>query len=141
MESHVFASLSATSRILAGLLMLALFIVPTVFYLLTLRRALILAGREHRRLEPGLVWLMLVPLFGLAWHFVLVRRVADAVQRWAKAHGQEVGDGGWGVGLAACILCCCAVLPVLGILGSVGGLVCTVLWWVKVANFNRLMQG
>jgi hypothetical protein len=137
--TNAFAALLGGSLLLAGLVLLALCLLPLVFYLLTMQRALTLAGKEHRNLEPGMVWLMFIPLFGLVWQFFIVKHVSEAVRSWAAANGKEVADGGWAIGLTAAILFCCGIVPVLGILASLGGLVCLIIWWVKVANFNTLM--
>lgn len=136
---HAFAAILGGGILFAGLLVLAACVLVTVFYLLTMQKALVLAGRENRSLEPGLVWLLFIPLFGLVWQFFIVRHVSSAVKNWAAAHGRNVGDGGWAIGLAACILVSLGALPHLGVLVSLAGLVCLIVWWVKVAHFNELM--
>lgn len=110
-----------------------------VFYCLTMQKALTLAGSVHRTLEPGLVWLLFIPLFGSVWDFFVVKHVSDSVKRWATTQGREVGDGGRAIGLTACILNCCCLIPFFGIPCQVGWLVCMILWWVKVAKLNKLM--
>ena len=92
--TNAFAALLGGSLLLAGLVLLALCLLPLVFYLLTMQRALTLAGKEHRNLEPGMVWLMFIPLFGLVWQFFIVKHVSEAVRSWAAANGKEVADGG-----------------------------------------------
>ena len=125
--------------LLGCLVSLAICLAPAIFYALSMQKALRLAGPEHRSLEPAMVWLMFIPLFGMVWQFFVVKYVSDAVKSWAAANGQDVGDGGWTLGLVACILLCCSIVPLLGILASLGGLVCWIIWWVKVANFNAMM--
>ncbi len=40
-----------------------------------------------------------------------------------------------------CILICCGIIPLLGILCSLGGLVCWILYWVKIAGYsNRIAE-
>ena len=136
---NALAALLGGGIVLAGLGLLAILIVPTVFYLLCMQKALTLAGRENREMEPGMVWLMFIPLFGLVWQFFIVKHVSGAVKKWAAAHNKDVADGGWAIGLTACILCCCGIIPALGLLASIGGLVCLIIWWVKVAGFNATM--
>jgi hypothetical protein len=76
----------------------------------------------------------------MVWQFFIVRRVSEAVMNWAQGHGRNVADGGWTIGLTACILCCCGIIPVIGIFAAVAGLVCAIIWWAKVASFNALMS-
>ncbi|MGA2080220.1 MAG: hypothetical protein ABSH53_06360 [Holophaga sp.] len=139
-SNRALAALVGGSIFVALLVCLAILILPTVFYLLSMQKALTLAGRENRRMEPGMVWLMFIPLFGMVWQFFIVRRVSEAVMNWAQGHGRNVADGGWTIGLTACILCCCGIIPVIGIFAAVAGLVCAIIWWAKVASFNALMS-
>ena len=34
------------------------------------------------------------------------------------------------------VLACCGIIPVLGVLCSLGGLACWILYWVKVAGYS-----
>jgi hypothetical protein len=138
-DSNAVAALLGGSCLLILLVMVAIAVVPAVFYLLTMQKALNLAGREHRNMEPGLVWLSFIPFFGIVWQFFVVKHVSDAVKNWAAANDREVGDGGWNIGLAGCILFCCSWIPLLGPLAAIGGLVCHIIWWIKVADFNKMM--
>ena len=138
-QNKVLSAIMGGSILIGSLILLALAILVLVFYLLTMQKALTLAGKEHRRMEPGMVWLMLIPLFGLVWQFFIVNNVSEAVRSWAAAHDKDVADGGRTLGLTACILACCGIIPLLGILASIAALVCMILWWVKVSNFNSMM--
>jgi hypothetical protein len=35
-----------------------------------------------------------------------------------------------------CILACCSIIPFLGVLCSLGALVCWILYWVKIAGYS-----
>lgn len=135
------AALVGGSCFVIALVVVALLFVPLVFYCLSMQKALRLAGPENRSMEPGLVWLMFIPIFHLVWHFFVVKNVSEAARKWAVAHGKDLGDGGWSLGLTACILACCGIIPILGVLASIGALVCVIIWWVKVAGFNAMMEG
>ena len=114
-------------------------IIPSIFYLLCVQKTLKLAGPEHRKMGPSLVWLMLVPMVGFVWHFFMVKHVSDSVKSWANANEQNVGDAGWSIGLTGCILTCACILPSVGWLCGIGSLVCLTVWWTKVAKFNQMM--
>jgi hypothetical protein len=136
---------SALAAMLGGgclvfvLLAAAIGIAIAVFYILTMQKALNLAGERHQKMQPGMVWLMLIPLFNLVWHFFVVKNVSESIKSWADEHGEKVDDAGYTIGLIACIANCCGVVPVINLLAGPVGLVCFILWWVKVAGFNRLM--
>jgi divalent metal cation (Fe/Co/Zn/Cd) transporter len=124
-----------------ALLGLVIGIAIAVFYILTMQKALNLAGERHQKMNPGLVWLMLIPLFNLVWHFFVVKNVSESIKSWAAESGAKVDDAGYTVGLIACIANACGLVPVVNVLAVPVGLVCVIIWWVKVAGFNRLMSG
>jgi hypothetical protein len=102
-------------------LLIPLTIIPGIFYVLTLYRALTRCAPESRVMEPGLVWLLFVPL----------RRRGAAARR----------DTGRGLGLAMSILACAGFVPLLGILGGLACLVCWILYWVRIADLSRRLAG
>ncbi len=63
-------------------------IVVAVFSLMTLQTALSRCSRQNRSLSPGLVWLSLIPIFGLAWLFVVV--LAEGRSLGAEFHARGV---------------------------------------------------
>ena len=129
------------SCLIFALLLLAVGIAVAVFYILTMQKALTLAGERHQKMNPGLVWLMLIPLFNLVWHFFVVKNVSESIKSWAAENGQSVDDAGYTIGLVACIANCCGVIPFVNFLAGPVALVCVIIWWVKIAGFNKLMSG
>lgn len=71
-----------------------LFLVPSVFFLLTQQNTLKAIRRDNRRLRPGLVWLQLIPIFNLYWMFIVVTRIADSIY---KEHSSLTDDSILGV--------------------------------------------
>lgn len=123
------------------LLIIAVGIAIAVFYLLTMQKALTLAGERHQKMSPGLVWLMFIPLFNLVWHFFVVKNVSESIKSWAAENGQNVNDAGYTVGLVGCICNCLCIIPFINVLAGPAALICYIIWWVKVASFNKLMAG
>ena len=65
----------------------------------------------YRRQEPGMVWLLLIPLFGLVWNFFVWPKIAESFKAYFDAQGRtDVGDCGAGLALAVCICAACGVL-------------------------------
>lgn len=127
---------------LFGLIFLALVLLPAIFYLLNLQKALSRCAPESRTLDPGLVWLMLIPLFNLVWHFLLVSHISKSLHNeFARRNipGLEP-EPGRSLGLAMCILACCGIIPVLGLLAGLAGLICWIAYWAKIAGYARLLD-
>ena len=123
--------------LVGALVVLGIFLVPAIFYLLTLQKALNRCSPESRAMQPGMVWLMFIPLFNLVWHFMIVINLAKSLGAEFQKRGiQEEPNPGKNLGMVMCILACCGIIPLLGILCSLGALICWIIYWIKVAGFS-----
>ena len=87
---------------------------------------------EHRKMEPAMVWLLLIPCFSLVWNFFVFPRLSESYQSYFAARGRvDVGDCGRGIGMAYAICCACAIIPYLGILAGLAALVVLIVYLVK----------
>ena len=138
-NSDALAALLGGGCLIFALVLMAIGLAIAIFYILTMQKALDLAGERHQKMKPGLVWLLLIPLFNLVWHFFVVKHVSDSIKSWAEENGENVQDAGYTIGLVACIAQCCGIIPLVNMLAGPVSLVCLIIWWVKVAGFNKLM--
>lgn len=124
--------------LLAALIAFAICLIPAIFYILTLQKALNRCAPENRAMAPGLVWLLLIPLVNIVWHFFVVLNLAKSLGGEFNKRGiAEEANPGQKLGLIMCILVCCGIIPLLGVLCSLAALVCWILYWVKIAGFSR----
>ena len=139
MESHSTQEGLTIIGLLVGIFVVfAILLIPTIFYLLTLQKALNRCSPENRAMQPGMVWLMLIPLFNLIWHFLVVINLAKSLGAELQKRGiAEEPEPGKTIGLAMCILGACGLIPLLGGLCSLGSLVCWIVYWVKIAGFSN----
>ncbi len=128
--------------VLIILVAIAIGLIPMIFYLLTLQNTLKEVSPENQKMPPSNVWLMLIPLFGLVWSFIMVNRIADSLAaEFAKRNiPLEEQRPGYSIGLTFSILFCCGIIPVLGGLASLAGLVCWIIYWVKIAGYKTKLQ-
>ncbi|MCA9294856.1 MAG: hypothetical protein KC983_00025 [Phycisphaerales bacterium] len=85
--------------------------------------------REHRAMEPALVFLLLIPLFNIIWNFFVLTRIPASYERAFRAYGRtHPGDCGKGVGLAAAICYCGVFISCIPFLACIG-------WIPMVAAF------
>jgi hypothetical protein len=128
---------AAVGFLVGALIVFAIMLVPAIFYLLTLQKALNRCSPENRAMAPGMVWLMLIPLFNIVWHFFVVINIAKSLGAEFRQRGiAEEAEPGKQLGLIMCILACCGIIPLLGVLCSLGALVCVILYWIKIAGFS-----
>ena len=96
---------------------LVLFVV-FIFFLLTLQRALARCRPECRTMEPGQVWLNLIPLFNIAWMFITVLRISESLRNefYERGRSRRGDDYGQGLGIVTIppILCVANCAPLEG---------------------------
>ena len=123
------------------LILFAALILPTVFYLLTLQRALQKCSPKNRSQSPGLVWLEIVPFLGFIWQFVNVLAIGKSLGSELRARGIPTDSApAQSIGLAMCITGVCVVIPFVGTLLALAHLVLFIIYWVKVAEFSRQLD-
>lgn len=112
-------------------------LLPTIFYLLTLQKALNRCAVQNRTISPGQVWLLLIPLFNFIWNFIVVSRVSSSLANEFRMRKLTVEqDPGKTLGLAYSILLLCSIIPLLGFLSALGALVCWIIYWIKIADYS-----
>ncbi|WP_162903293.1 DUF4328 domain-containing protein [Taibaiella koreensis] len=128
---------SGLEALLVALVILALLVVPFVFYLITLQNTFKALQPENRRMPPGQVWLLFIPFFNIVWQFIVVNRLADSIQRELRARGIEAAETTRGPGKAYCILNCCSVIPLAGTVARLVALICWIIHWVKTNEYRK----
>lgn len=78
---------------------------------------------EHRKLKPGLVWLLMIPCFTIVWNFFVYPALAASYTAAFESQGSNShGDCGRTLSLVYCILA--AVSVVVGFLPCIGSASC-----------------
>lgn len=123
-------------------IMYVVLLIPRIFYILTLQKALKKCAPGSLAMDRGLIWLHLVPLAHLVIDFFIVLGMAKSLRNEFARRGINVTDPmpGQAVGLSLCICACCSIIPVLGILAALGALVLWVIYWVKMADYSSLLD-
>jgi hypothetical protein len=129
----------------ATLLMLSptlLMLFPGVFYILTLRNALLKCSAESRTMDTGNLWLLLTPIFNLGWHFVVVLSMGTSLRNECARWGIRTKDPEPGklLGLGTCILLVCSFVPAFGPFLALAGLVCWIIYWVKISGYSQVLD-
>ena len=122
-----------------GLFFLALFLIPAIFFLLTLQNTLKAISEENRRMPPSNVWLLFIPLFNIVWQFIVVDKIAQSIGAECARLSIPVTENKptYGIGLAWNI---CNFLGIIPIIGALASLITFILYWVKVSEYKKLIQ-
>ena len=96
-------------EMVGGLLIVAcgfllVFAIVGLVFLWLIYSAARVADPSHQSMSPGLVWLLLIPLFNLFWMFKVFPSVADSLSATARDRGHDVGGAGRGIGMSYCIV-------------------------------------
>lgn len=124
-----------TVFVLCGVLL-----IPVVFYLLSLSNTLKAIKPENRKMSPSHVWLMLIPIFGMIWHFITVHKLSESIKAECNSLGVFCEDEpGYSLGIAMCALLACSWIPYLGAVAYLGGVVCWIVYWSKISSYKSLI--
>lgn len=135
-----FAVLSALGGVaIVGFL---LWLIPSIFFLLTLQKALTRVATERRTMNPPMVWLSLIPLFNVIWNFFVVNALAKSLDAELTARNiPHEAEPGKTMGLIWAGLTAACVIPGLGFLLGIPVLVIWIIYWVKIAGFSAKLAG
>lgn len=137
-----------------GLIVVLFFLVwlvVMIFFLIAQQNTLKAIKPQNRRMQPGEVWLQLIPLFNLIWQFIVVARIADSIRNEITDRTQNSFLGiadpvfandstrrpTYDIGLTFCILSLCGCIPLLGGIASIGGLVCWIIYWTQIVAYKN----
>lgn len=122
-------------------LLLALgMLIMYIFYLITLSRTLEVCHPYTRKMNPGEVWMVLIPLFGIVWHFIVVGRLADSLAIEFRNRNLPVDEErpGYQAGITALILLLCGgIIPLLGMIAAI---VFLVRYWNKINFYKKTLE-
>ena len=93
---------------------------------------------QYRKIEPGTVWLLMIPLFGVVWNFFVYPQIAESYRNYFAAQGRnDLGDCGGSLATTYCVLCCITMIPYVG---SAVGIAVLVLWIMLLVKFGELKK-
>ena len=84
-----------------------------------------------------MVWLMMIPCFNLVWGFFVYPKLAESYEAYFRAQGRPDVDCGRNLAMAYCILVCTSIIPYLGALTGMAGLIVLILFLVKINDLKR----
>lgn len=124
-----------------ALIFLVLVLIPTIFYLISLQKALEAVSPENRQMPPGQVWLSLIPIFNFVWMFIVVNKIADSFQLECYRLNISTVEfkPGKKIGSAKNMLRLCTFIPILSVLANIGFIICWIMYWIKVNEIKNLI--
>jgi len=95
---------------------------------------------QYRKMDPGLVWLLLIPCFHLIWNFFVYLRLPASYQAYFAATGKGDGsDCGRSIGLAYAICSAFCIIPFINYVAGPAALILLIIFLVKVNGYKKLI--
>lgn len=92
---------------------------------------------EHRKQQPGLAFLLMIPVFSLVWMFFVHPKVAESLRSYFSSVGDKsVRDCGASLAMALCISGVCSLIPVIGFFSIMVSLVMMILFYAKAFDLS-----
>lgn len=112
-----------------------------IFWLVTMHRAVDQISHDFRKMEPNAVWLGFIPLFNFVWQFMVMNAVADGLARELRSRNMFPREPkpGYGIGISACILICCSIIPFAGVAFGLIGIVLLIIHATRISEYNRAL--
>jgi hypothetical protein len=96
---------------------------------------------EHRKLDPALVWLLLIPCFALAWNFFVFMRIPESFKSYFDARGiTDVGDCGRTLGICYSISVVLAMIPLVSYFAGIAAFILLILCLVKFHDLKSRIR-
>lgn len=130
-----FFNLAETELVITTVIVILLVIaaIPALLANIVLSRI----PEQHRKQNPGLAFLLIIPLFSVIWAFFVHPRVADSLKSYYDSLGaHQYGDCGRSLALWLCICSVCVFVPFLGMFAGLATLVLLILFYVRAFNLS-----
>ena len=117
---------------------LAIALAVQVVIILLLQNPLKAVPSEHRKIDPGMIWLLMIPLFNLFWNFQVYLAVSDSFKSYFNSVGRrDVGDCCRTIGMWYAICAACSIIPCLNYIAGPAGLVLLIIYLVKIHGLKN----
>lgn len=106
---------------------------------IVMQRALETIDRPLRKIEPGLVWLALVPGLNFVWHFLVVNTVADGLRSEFSRRSFIVREArpGFNAGMTTSVLYIFMLMPGAGVLLSIISCIPRLIHLAKIRSYTQ----
>ena len=142
MFDFALGSIFASGIMFFIIFIILLFLLPYFFFLIHLSKLFNKCNAENRKMDGGLVWLLLIPVFNIGWLFYVIFNVRDTLKSEFNSRQIETDDleFGFSVGLAYGIPSACCIIPFLGVFCSIPTLVLWIVYWVKTNKYSKILD-
>jgi hypothetical protein len=122
-----------TMLVVAGVAGFSLIACPLLF---SLQRAV---PPAHRRMDPMLSWLLVIPLFNIIWNFFAFLRIPESYHSILSSHGHAGAKVERSLGLAYAICAALSVIPFVGFFAAVAAAALLLTFFIRMYQLKSLL--
>ncbi len=152
-NADVLGAMLGVVCVVVGVILIVALVIA-IFFLLSMQKALNSVSPRNRLMEPGMVWLGLIPIFNLVWTFFIATRIPDSLRNEFRDRDRDDGsDYGKTIGLTYATLSVLSIVVTYGPMAlrdpnvtmigncvsslmSLVGLVLFIMFWIKIAGYS-----
>jgi hypothetical protein len=109
-------------------------LVIQILFLMTLSKCLAQCAPRNRTMEPGSVWLNLIPLFNLVWMFITIIKISESLANEYRSRGLHSDDPEFAKMTGILYM-------VFSFFCGIVALIFFIMYWAKMAGYkNELMS-
>jgi len=129
-----------------GFLILLGVFIASIFLYLQGMNLLNACSAENRKMEPGMVWLGMIPYFGLGWTFYAIIMIRDTLKLEFHRRNLQTNspEFDFPLGLTASILLVCSYVlwwvPIIGVLVGIAAIVVIVIYLLKLKEYTDILN-
>lgn len=130
-----------TSEIIVVLLLFLFLNIPAIFYLRTLKKALLVCDSKHQEMKPNSVFYNLIPVFNIFYHLYTVIKVSNSLFKELKSRNMNANSKpGLVFGVLASTTIFLAKIPILGIFFWFIALLMWIVYWAIINNTYKKIK-
>jgi hypothetical protein len=97
---------------------------------------------KNRQIQPGFVWMLFIPFYGaFIFPFSLYPKIAESLKReFEERNNPQPGDYGKSLGLTLPFIMMGFIIPFLNFLAIIGWAVVGIIFWVKMAQYKKMLK-
>ena len=129
-------------RVFAGLFSLLVLFGVGILFLVTLNGALKKCSPAARTMQPGMVWLLLIPVFSLVWSFLVVTAVARSLANEFRSRNLPLDEAepGKSIGIAMSVCQLCSIIPFVNFIAAPASLILWIVYWIKISGYSKQLD-
>ena len=113
-------------------------LLPAILFVIAIQKTMRAISPHNRKFEPRLAWLIIIPLVGNVWVFMMASRLSQSIELELKERNVPVKKNPvLFIGMSFAIVQVLAFVPVVNYFTRSAWFICFFIYWYQVAVYKR----